>query len=153
MLQIRAGSVKWLNEEADPEVRAQFEHSMRYYELLDDEGHMLDFSQAMSRLHLPVSSLPISVQPDHSIWQSLTAGDSRIRIMDMPVLGLRDGITCCVSARLWIWQTTNASVFGCFSLPWCRLLFWRTHSTPGDGGFLNEATGTGFGGGKADHVF
>src|SRR5947209_16135623 len=53
MLQIRAGSVKWLNAEADPEVRAQFERSMRYYELLDDEGHALDASRAMSALHLP----------------------------------------------------------------------------------------------------
>src|SRR5690242_6732932 len=90
MLQIQAGSVKWLNAEADPEVRAQFDHSIRYYELLDEEGHRLASSPAMSALHLPrVSSLPISVQPDHYTWQSLTAGDSRIRIMDMPVLGLQ----------------------------------------------------------------
>jgi signal transduction histidine kinase len=89
MLQIRAGNVKWLNAEADPEVRAQFERSMRYYALLDDEGHTLDASRAMSALHLPSStSLPISVQPDHFTWQSLTTGESRIRIMDMPVLGL-----------------------------------------------------------------
>ena len=53
MLQIRAGNVKWLNAEADPEVRAQFERSMRYYELLDDEGRTLDASHAMSALHLP----------------------------------------------------------------------------------------------------
>jgi len=90
MLQIKAGNVKWLNDEADPEVRAQFEHSVRYYELLDEEGRTLAFSRAMSALHLPrVSSLPISVQPDHYTWQSLTTGDSRIRIMDMPVLGLQ----------------------------------------------------------------
>jgi signal transduction histidine kinase len=89
MLQIRAGSVKWLNAEADPEVRAQFERSMRYYELLDDEGHTLDASRAMSALHLPPSpALPLSVQPDHTTWQSLTAGNSRIRILDVPVLGL-----------------------------------------------------------------
>lgn len=86
MLLIRAGSVKWLNAEADPEVRAQFERSMRYYELLDDEGHTLDISHAMAALHLPVSSaLPSS---DHSVWQSVTAGNTRIRILDVPVLGL-----------------------------------------------------------------
>jgi signal transduction histidine kinase len=86
MLLIRAGSVKWLNAEADPEVRAQFERSMRYYQLLDDEGHTLDVSHAMSALHLPVSSaLPSS---DHSVWQSVTAGNTRIRILDVPVLGL-----------------------------------------------------------------
>jgi signal transduction histidine kinase len=90
MLQVKAGNVKWLNAEADPEVVAQFEHSVRYYELLDEEGRTLASSRAMSALHLPrVSSLPISVQPDHYTWQSLTAGDSRIRIMDMPVLGLQ----------------------------------------------------------------
>ncbi len=86
MLQIRAGSVKWLNAEADPEVRAQFERSMRYYELLDEEGHTLDVSHAMSALHLPVSSaLPSS---DHSVWQSVTAENTRIRILDVPVMGL-----------------------------------------------------------------
>ena len=86
MLQIRAGSVKWLNAEADPEVRAQFERSMRYYELLDDEGHTLDVSHAMAALHLPVSSTEPS--SDHSVWQSVTAGNTRIRILDVPVLGL-----------------------------------------------------------------
>src|SRR6478609_1681622 len=88
MLQIRAGNVKWLSSEADPEVTAQFEQSMRYYELLDEEGRTLGASRAMSALHLPPVSLPISVQPDHYTWQNLTAGDSRIRIMDMPVLGV-----------------------------------------------------------------
>ena len=89
MLQIRAGSVKWLNAEADPEVRAQFEHSMRYYELLNDEGRTLDVSRAMAALHLPTSpALPLLVQSDHITYQSVTAGDSRIRILDVPVLGL-----------------------------------------------------------------
>jgi signal transduction histidine kinase len=89
MLLIRAGSVKWLNAEADPEVRAQFERSMRYYELLDDEGHTLDASHAMSTLHLPsVATLPSTVQPDHTTWQSVNAGETRIRILDLPVLGL-----------------------------------------------------------------
>jgi signal transduction histidine kinase len=86
MLQIRAGSVKWLNAEADPEVRAQFERSMRYYELLDDEGHTLDISHAMAALHLPVSSALAS--SDHSVWQNVTTGNTHIRILDVPVLGL-----------------------------------------------------------------
>ena len=77
MLQIRAGSVKWLNAEADQEVRAQFERSMRYYELLDDEGHTLDVSHAMAALHLPVS--PALASSDHSVWQSITAGNTHIR--------------------------------------------------------------------------
>src|SRR6476469_8116155 len=81
MLQIRAGSVKWLNTEADPEVRAQFERSMRYYQLLDDEGNTLDVSHAMAALHLPVSSAVTS--SDHSVWQSVTAGNTHIRILDV----------------------------------------------------------------------
>lgn len=86
MLQIRAGSLKWLNAEADQEVRAQFERSMRYYELLDEEGHTLDASHAMAALHLPAPSDPSSA--DHSVWQSVTAGNTRIRIVDVPVLGV-----------------------------------------------------------------
>ncbi|HEY3771240.1 MAG TPA: hypothetical protein VGN44_21385, partial [Candidatus Angelobacter sp.] len=89
MLQVRAGNVKWLNAEADPEVRAQFEHSMRYYELLDDEGHTLYTSHAMASLrasgNLP---LPVPIQTEHSMWQNLTTGEVHIRILDMPVLGL-----------------------------------------------------------------
>src|SRR5258707_4826019 len=72
MLLIRAGSVKWLNAEADPEVRAQFDRSMRYYELLDDEGHTLDASHAMSALHLPVTpALSPSMQPDATTWSTV----------------------------------------------------------------------------------
>jgi len=89
MLQIRAGNVKWLNAEADPEVRAQFEHSMRYYELLDDEGHTLDASHAMAALHASGNlSLPVPMQTEHLTWQNLTTGDTHIRILDIPVLGL-----------------------------------------------------------------
>jgi signal transduction histidine kinase len=86
MLQIRAGSIKWLNAEADPEVRAQFERSIRYYELLDEEGHTLDASHAMAALHVPAPSDQSSA--DHSVWQSVKAGNTRVRIVDVPVLGL-----------------------------------------------------------------
>src|SRR5438309_37326 len=88
MLQIRAGSVKWLNAEADPEVRAQFERSMRYYELLDDEGHTLDASRAMSALHFPSNPDLAVSQTDHVIWRTLASGNTKIRILDEPVLGL-----------------------------------------------------------------
>lgn len=87
MLQVRAGTVKWLNAEADPEVRAQFERSMRYYALLDDEGHTLDASHAMSALHLPNDSA-LSLQTEHTIWQTVDTGTSRIRFLDVPVTGL-----------------------------------------------------------------
>ncbi|MGC2695709.1 MAG: ATP-binding protein [Candidatus Angelobacter sp.] len=90
MLQIRAGKVKWLNAEADPEVRDQFERSMRYYELIDEDGTVLDASRAMSVLRSPTtSSVPITpAQFSHTNWENLTEGNSRIRIMDVPVLGL-----------------------------------------------------------------
>ena len=66
--------------------RAQFERSIRYYELLDDEGRTLDISHAMAALHLPVSSALAS--SDHSVWQNVNADNTRIRILDVPVLGL-----------------------------------------------------------------
>ena len=88
MLQIRAGSVKWLNAEADTEVRAQFERSIRYYELLDDEGRILDTSRPMSQLHLPPIPPPLSLQTDHNTWQSADTGSMRLRILNVPVLGV-----------------------------------------------------------------
>jgi heavy metal sensor kinase len=86
MLQIRDGKVKWLNEEADTEVRDQFERSMRYYELLDEEGQTLYASHAMAALHLP-ANLPQSLS-DRIAWESVTGGNRHIRIMDVPVTGL-----------------------------------------------------------------
>jgi heavy metal sensor kinase len=89
MLQIRAGKVKWLNDEADPEVLAQFERSLRYYQLLDDEGRTVDASRTMSQLHLaPTPAPPLSLQADRTTWQSVTAGNTRIRLLDVPVVGL-----------------------------------------------------------------
>ena len=88
MLQIRAGSVKWLNTEADPEVRAQFERSIRYYELLDDEGRTLDASRPMAQLRLPSIPAPLSLQADHNTWQSVETETTHLRILNTPVQGL-----------------------------------------------------------------
>src|SRR5215467_11045570 len=88
MLQIRAGSVKWLNAEADPEVRAQFERSIRYYELLDDEGRTLDASRPMAQLRLPSIPAPLSLQADHNTWQSVDTETTHLRILNTPVQGL-----------------------------------------------------------------
>ncbi|HEU4415349.1 MAG TPA: ATP-binding protein [Candidatus Angelobacter sp.] len=89
MLQVRAGKVKWLNAEADPEVRDEFERSMRYYELIDEDGTVLDGSRAMSALHPQKVASPITAaQFAHPNWEDFTEGNSRIRIMDVPVLGL-----------------------------------------------------------------
>src|SRR6476659_630783 len=88
MLQIRAGSVKWLNTEADPEVRAQFERSIRYYALLDDEGRTLDASRPMAQLRLPPIPAPLSLQADHNTWQSVDTETTHLRILNTPVQGL-----------------------------------------------------------------
>ncbi|HZU31610.1 MAG TPA: ATP-binding protein [Candidatus Angelobacter sp.] len=87
MLQIRDGKVKWLNEEADTEVRDQFERSMRYYELLDEEGKTLDASRSIAALHMPANP-PLSLESDRITWDSITSGNTHIRIMSVPVTGL-----------------------------------------------------------------
>jgi signal transduction histidine kinase len=61
---------------------------MRYYELLDDEGHTLDASRAMSALHFPSNPDLAVSQTDHVIWRTLASGNTKIRILDEPVLGL-----------------------------------------------------------------
>jgi len=55
MLQVRDGHVRWLNQEADSEVREQFEHAIRFYQLLDEKGRVLDSSRELSRFQLSPS--------------------------------------------------------------------------------------------------
>jgi signal transduction histidine kinase len=55
MLQVRDGHVRWLNQEADSEVREQFEHAVRFYQLLDEKGHVLDSSRELSQFQLSLS--------------------------------------------------------------------------------------------------
>jgi signal transduction histidine kinase len=54
MLQVRDRHVRWLNQEADSEVREQFEHSIRFYQFLDEHGQVLDSSRELSRFQLPL---------------------------------------------------------------------------------------------------
>ena len=62
---------------------------MRYYELIDEDGTILDGSPAMSALHSQKAASPITpAQFAHTNWEDFTEGNSRIRIMDIPVLGL-----------------------------------------------------------------
>jgi len=87
MLQVRNGEVRWLNKEADREVRDQFERSIRYFDLLDDQTQVVDSSRGMTALQIPIGD---------SAQQSLTSesitydtfrlpGDSRLRVINAPV--------------------------------------------------------------------
>src|SRR5262249_9234884 len=55
MLQVRANDIRWLNEKADPEVREQFAKSIRFYQLLDDKGKIIESSREMADMRLPFS--------------------------------------------------------------------------------------------------
>lgn len=90
MLQVRNGEIRWLNKEADREVSDQFERSIRYFDLLDDQGDVLKASHGMSALQVPFNN---------AAKQALTAedpryetfgveGGSRFRVINVPVTGL-----------------------------------------------------------------
>jgi two-component system OmpR family sensor kinase len=91
MLQIRGNDIRWLNEQADPEVRTQFAKSIRYYQLLDDQGKVIESSHEMADLHLPSSqAVHQAQQSGHTSWESHgTPGEDHLRILNMPVLGLK----------------------------------------------------------------
>src|SRR5690348_12847926 len=54
MLQVQGNEVRWINKQADTEVRSQFAHSIRFYELVDTNSHPLE-SPEMAALNLPAS--------------------------------------------------------------------------------------------------
>lgn len=91
MLQVRANDIRWLNEQADPEVSEQFAKSIRYYQLLDDKGKAIETSPEMSGLNLPFSSAARqALQSGHYSWEySGSPGDNHLRILNTPVLGLK----------------------------------------------------------------
>ncbi len=91
MLQIRANDVHWLNEQADPEVSAQFAKSIRYYQLLDDKGKVVEASPEMSALNLPFSSAARqALQSEHNSWEYHgSPGVDHLRILNVPVAGLK----------------------------------------------------------------
>jgi heavy metal sensor kinase len=91
MLQIRANDVHWLNEQADPEVSAQFAKSIRYYQLLDDKGKVVESSPEMATLNLPFSSAARqALQSEHNVWEFHgSPGEDHLRILNVPVAGLK----------------------------------------------------------------
>jgi two-component system, OmpR family, sensor kinase len=89
MLQIRGNEVHWLNDKADPEVRAQFAKSIRFYQLLDDTGKIIESSREMSELHLPFAGQAhLASQSGHPSWEYYgSPGDDHLRILNTPVQG------------------------------------------------------------------
>lgn len=89
MLQIRANDVHWLNEKADPEVKAQFTKSIRFYQLLDDTGNVIASSREMSELQIPFGPARVALQSGRPSWEYYGApGVDHLRILNSPVLGL-----------------------------------------------------------------
>jgi heavy metal sensor kinase len=87
MLQVRGNDIRWLNEEADPEVRDQFSRSIRFYQLLDDKGKPIETSNEMSDLRLPFAAARLALQSGHATWEYYgTAGEDHLRILNTPVL-------------------------------------------------------------------
>lgn len=91
MLQVRGNDFRWLNEQADPEVRAQFAKSIRYYQLLDDTGKVLETSREMAALRLPFGGAAHqALQSGHTSWEYYGApGEDHLRVLNTPVLGPR----------------------------------------------------------------
>lgn len=88
MLQVRGNDVRWLNEKADPEVRAQFSKSIRFYQLLDDTGKVIESSREMSELHLPFGGQAHLALQGHPSWEYYgSPGEGHLRILNTPVLG------------------------------------------------------------------
>lgn len=91
MLQVSNGQVRWLNKEADAEVRQQFEQSIRYFQLLDDRRRTLDGSPSMLTLKLPWSEASDrtfeSRKPEFETF-TLPSGQ-RLRILNTAVVGLQ----------------------------------------------------------------
>ncbi|MBZ5525093.1 MAG: HAMP domain-containing protein [Acidobacteriia bacterium] len=89
MLQIRRNSVTWLKEQADPEVRERFEKSVRYYQLLDRQGKVVESSGELSAFTLPLSTTARqsleSGRPSYETLPSNTGG--RVRVYNSLVEG------------------------------------------------------------------
>src|SRR5450432_122981 len=91
MLQIRDGHVHWLNQEADNEVREQFEHAIRFYQLLDEHGKALDSSR-----ELALFSLPLSQEAQSTLVTGITSYETlqlangiSLRVTNSRVLGAK----------------------------------------------------------------
>lgn len=88
MLQIREGRVAWLNEQADAEVGEQFKKLVRYHQILDAEGRVLEASGEFPALQRPMSSVAReALQTGHVGWETLSTPSDRVRVLDSVVIG------------------------------------------------------------------
>jgi two-component system OmpR family sensor kinase len=89
MLQVHGSEVHWINKEADSEVRDQFDHSIRYYELVDSHARALETSPEMAALNLPWSAASgEALDSGRSTRETVTSGSGfRLRVLNFPVLG------------------------------------------------------------------
>jgi len=88
MLSFRGNDIRWLNEEADPEVREQFSKSIRFYQLLDDKGKVIEASVEMSDFVLPFAAARQAMQSGHNTWEYYgSPSEDHLRIVNTPVLG------------------------------------------------------------------
>lgn len=88
MLQIRHNSVSWLKEQADPEVREKFEKSVRYYQLLDRQGKILESSGDLEAFKLPLSkAAQQSLDSGRPSYETVLSGTGRVRVYNSVVEG------------------------------------------------------------------
>jgi signal transduction histidine kinase len=89
MLQVHGNEVRWINKDADSEVRSQFEHSIRYYELVDASSRAVESSPEMAALNLPWSRpAREALESGRSTRETVTgAGGFRLRVLNFPVVG------------------------------------------------------------------
>jgi two-component system OmpR family sensor kinase len=90
MLNIRDGQVRWLNKEADPEVRDEFERSIRFYQVLDDHGKPLESAREWPAQDLPASAKAReTIATARTTWEDISDANGRLRVLNAPVSGPR----------------------------------------------------------------
>jgi hypothetical protein len=93
MLQVRDGHVRWLNQEADSEVREQFEHSIRFYQFLDEHGQVLDSSREFSRFQLPLGKQAQNTLHRHHLLRDHSTGQRHQSAhLEFPRAGLKTAV-------------------------------------------------------------
>lgn len=128
MLQVQGNEVRWINKEADTEVRSQFAHSIRYYELVDTNSHPVESSPEMAALSLPASQpAREALESGRSTRETVTEpGGFRLRVLNFPVLGeqrhylLRIGIPLLEADE----DTARLRLYLLLLLPLVLLIHW-----------------------------
>ena len=90
MLQIRESGITFLKDQADPEVREQFESSIRYYQLLDANGKAVERSGDLSAVKLPITGpAREALSTGRQLFETvdIAGGGDRVRVFNVPVIG------------------------------------------------------------------